>query len=539
MDRDADSTTFLRPSDENRPLARLAPVPGQRPPDSFPWTAALIAAIIPLAHFAWQRNIGLSLWDEGFLWYGAQRVLAGEVPLRDFHAYDIGRYYFSATIMAVLNDAGIVALRASNAIVQAIAVALGTYLLARRARGLLFPLLSAVSLFIWMHFDFKATDYLAAIVLMAAFVLVIETPRMERFFACGALIGLVAILGRNHGVYGVIGSVLLFLYVFLPNRGNGSGRAFAAWSAGVIAGYAPMLVMIASTPGLPMAFLDSVLFLFEYGATNIALPLPRPWWVRVQEHGLIPLLVAFQQIAIALLIPTLPAFGVVALATMLIRRVLGKELDSLFVASACLALPYSHYTLSRADLAHLTFGILPFLIAILSFPLLTPRMRSIVALTVLAISIVVIVPDRPGFHEVRDGGWQTIQVLGDHLRIDRYTEEEIRLLERLVERYAPGDTSFLAAPFWPGAYAAFNKRSPMWDIYPLVARSERAQIAEIERIRYVDPGFVVISDKALDGRDALRFRNTQPLIETFIRAHFVPVIDPGIPSYLRVYRRRG
>ena len=70
-----------------------------------------------LALFYWQSHQGFSLWDEGYLWYGAQRVMVGEVPMRDFQAYDIGRYYWSAAFMSLWGDNGIVGLRLASTLV--------------------------------------------------------------------------------------------------------------------------------------------------------------------------------------------------------------------------------------------------------------------------------------------------------------------------------------------------------------------------------------------------------------------------------------
>src|SRR5579859_5815288 len=73
--------------------------------------AVFIGFLLAVAVLVLGAHTDFSMADEGFLWYGAQRVLAGEVPLRDFEAYDPFRYYWAAGVMGLLRDHGIVALR--------------------------------------------------------------------------------------------------------------------------------------------------------------------------------------------------------------------------------------------------------------------------------------------------------------------------------------------------------------------------------------------------------------------------------------------
>ena len=104
---------------------------GYRALACFATSCAIVAGL-----FFWQGWQDLDLSDEGFLWYGVQRVIAGEVPLRDFQSYDPGRYYWSAAIMALKGDGGIVALRAAIAACRVVGLTIGLWLISGRKRRL-------------------------------------------------------------------------------------------------------------------------------------------------------------------------------------------------------------------------------------------------------------------------------------------------------------------------------------------------------------------------------------------------------------------
>jgi hypothetical protein len=88
---------------------------------------------------------------------------------------------------------------------------------------------------------------------------------------------------------------------------------------------------------------------------------------------------------------------------------------------------------------------------------------------------------------------------------------------------------------YTGAYAALGRKSPIWGIYPLLPRGEAFQLAEIERIKAANPGFAMIIDRPLDGREELRFRSTHPMIEQYIRNNFRPLSGFTQNSTYQIY----
>ncbi len=501
--------------------------------------AALLAAATVGALFLWQGWRGFSLFDEGYLWYGVQRVLAGEVPLRDFMAYDPGRYYWSAALLAPGGDDGIIAVRATVAFFQALGLSVGLWLVARvrPQPSLLLLIVASVILAVWMFPRHKLFDISWSILLVGALAHLIERPEGRRYVLAGVAVGLAAVFGRNHGLYGIVGSAgVLLLLAIRRRQGPGLLPAIALWAAGVVLGFLPVLGMLGVVPGYATAFGESLRFLFEFGATNIGLPVPYPW--RVPFAELSPFAAA-RAMLIGVFFLAVVAFGIIGAGVAVIRRLTGRPLAAAPTAAAFLSLPDAHYAYSRADVPHLAQGVFPLLIGLLTLlPARPAFVRGPAAVLLAAMSLVVMLPLQPGWQSRTDPSFKKAEISGSTLVIDATTAGDVALLKQLTDRYAPEGRNLVVTPLWPGAYPLLGRWSPMWEIYALFPRDTGFENAEIERIRAADPGLVVVIDYPLDGRDDLRFANTHPLTNHFITETYERVTEAGASLPIEVYRAR-
>jgi hypothetical protein len=499
------------------------------------WAAiAVVAAIAAL--FSLEGAVGFNLADEGYLWYGAQRVLSGEVPIRDFDSYDPGRYYWSAAIMGLLGDNGIISLRIAGAIFQSLGLVLAVLVLRRGVprASLTFLVLAGATLLIWMLPRHKVFDVTLAIFLIAALSQLIERPSTGRYFLMGLLVGAVAIFGRNHGVYGAVASLAAMGVLTWQHRGAALVRALPAFSAGVLIGYAPLLIALLVVPNLFEAFWKDASILVNYvlhndGGTNLALPVPWPWNANVLRGSWID---GVHRVTVGLFFLAVLSFSIAAPGYVLLTR--PGRTNSVFAACAFLAVPYAHFAFSRADAPHLAQGIFPLLIGILAAPCIrSERVRLALGASVLVASVFAAGPLHSGWGAWRAGNWQSAEVGRDRLLVSPAVAGDLRILADLVDRYAANGRAFMVTPYWPGAYAVFERKAPVFDTYALIPRSPGFQDAEIARIRGANLGFVAVLDTRLDGLDERRYRKTHPLIFQFIVENFEPA--PEGHGALQVY----
>lgn len=472
--------------------------------------------------FMWGAYKNLDLWDEGYLWYGVQRVMVGEVPIRDFMSYDPGRYYWSALIMLMVGDNGIVALRMSLAIFQAIGVFCGLTLISRetRKKDLLFLSISAVALVLWMTQFCKVPDYTISIIAVTLLANMIRNPNQKSFFIAGLGLGLTAVFGRNHGVYGLVGHISAIVWLSIGPTGQAIKKnVILVWIAGIVLGFMPVLLMALFWPKYAENFWDSILPLFLFKTTNFTLPVPWPWKINYSHFALTE---QIYSLMLGLMFIALLLFSTLTICWAIWKKFkgVGHLLSPTFVATSLLSIPYAHYAFSRAEAYHLGMGIYPLLIGSLALFASQPEKIKWPVTIFLVVAFLWVPLNSHNGWVSRNPNWVEFEISGDKLLIPPAVAALITTTKTLINKLAPDGKNFLVVPYWPGIYAAFNKKSPTFDSYPLGFRTTKFENAEIEQLKTANVGFVLICEYPLDDLPELRFSNTHPLTYKFVTDNF-------------------
>jgi hypothetical protein len=528
----------------NRVLQLLA----EKPTRNAILVGAIVGAVC-LADFLWEGSIGFNLADEGFLWYGAQRISFGEVPLRDFMSYDPGRYYWAALIMVMRGDTGILSLWIAIATIQAVSVMVAVFALWRFA-GRMAPewaFLVVVTLVLWIIPRHKTFDIAMSIVLVTTLAWFVEQPVRARAFVAGVSVGFAAMINRNHGLYGLVGhSAAIALVCFSDQRSSRVLAQVSSWVAGVVVGFSPMVLLMMIYPGFGGAFWESIQSLLELIAqsrnTNLGLAIPWPWLASFDSADWFGSLRSF---ALGCLFVGMILFGVVGIVVTIHRCLRNRHQSPLFVACGFMAIPYAHHAFSRAEVLHLAQGIFPVLLGSLTWISTTsPTAKWAAGLSVLIVSALVALPAHVGYQRGQQGNWVYARVGSDMIQVDPGTASNMHTIESLVDQFAPASGStFLAVPYWPGAYALTGRKSPIWEIYGLFPRSRSFEEDELARIVSANPRFAIVQNLALEGREDLRFSNTHPETYQYISTHFAkesrtPFSDSTISLYLMPKNRQ-
>lgn len=483
----------------------------------------LIAAMVTLINFIWQGQSGFNIRDEGMLWYGAQQTLAGEIPTVDFLSYDPGRYYWSAMIMNFFNDNGLFTLRLATTLFQFLGLFLALILISKsvRKQDTIYAIACSLLLVIWFIPSHKSFDITASITLTTALFTMTVNKNNRAYFYCGLIIGLVAVFGRNHGFYGAVSSFILLLWMEITRQEKQQlFKVLSYWVAGIVAGYSPVMLLILLVPEYLQSLIESILFYFERKSTNLSLSVPWPWTINYS----LPYYWLVKKLSLSFIYLYIFLFISFACIWLKFFTINNKSFSAAISVCSILGLFYAHHALSRADISHLAQGVFPILLGTLIVISYFQKPLKWLAFTViLFVSSLTVLDKNPGWKCAVLTQCINYEIQGKYFRIMPVTAKHLDLLNTLDDKYTPDNEMFLAVPFWPGAYAFLDRKSPVKYVFSILPRKNSFQHQELNRIKDAHLGFVLIIDIPPDNRRDLLYDKTNPVIYKYIITNFEKV----------------
>jgi hypothetical protein len=498
---------------------------------------ALLTLGLSIGWYLLDADLGLNFSDEGYLWYGTEAVRQGLVPVRDFQAYDPGRYWWTAGWSFVLGS-GLMPLRLSCVFFQCLGVFAGLLAARRLCRHWTFMLGVALLLCAWMHPRYKCFEQSIALMFVYGGVLLMENPSLRRHFCVGILGGLMACIGRNHGAYYIMAFGLLVTWLGWGQPWALWWRRIGCWIAGMLLGYLPQWLMFLFVPRYFEEFLNALRLMLSQG-TNLTMPVRWPWLVPVDAPGIGRVLATAEGCFYL-------AFPIFFFAVIILIWRLGRDRvasQPLLLAAACVTLPYAHYVFSRPDIVHLghTAPVLALGILALLFRLPGKWVRAGWA----AVPVLVVMSLCANFPvygislEVfaQPNSLFAVDVAGRRMVGNSFSAGLLIDARYLDKRLATAGEPILFVPNLPALYPFTRRLSPTKQIYFVFPATPEEDQALVDEIEGAGVQFVMMHDYALDGRDELRFRNTHPQVFAYFRRNFKPIRTPAaLPDMLVLQR---
>jgi hypothetical protein len=481
-----------------------------------PGDALAIALLLGLCVFiGWPRfRSGLELGDEGFLAYGAARVLDGQMPHRDFVSLQPPLSFYTAAAMFKVFGTSLLSLRFLGLFLYCL-IPLLIYGISRQLNGLALGLASAIPATILGLPYFQFVPYAAwqgiVAALVAALLFLRATLGRSPLFAlpAGLLTAATLLLRQDQGLYLAL-ALLAYALGLKHARDVAVGefqlkRVLTYWLAGLGVLLLPLGLFWALQGAWPFMLNQLVVFpLTSYAKTSSS---PFPAFRSV---------LAFGPAAYGLLYyfaPMLELVMAVGLIRLMFRRRFSLAAAKLLFIVIWSALFYCQ-VLARSDLCHLLITLPPFFIlcacafriasAWLSewfvnrakgFPL-SEALRFIAPGVAGALVVGFLLLLCPALLGPAVPPSETVRVERAGVRVPG--AENVKELVESVQRLAPPASSILCLPYQPMFYFLCERRNPTrWNYLWPGDQTPAEQQALIQQARR-DPPAVVLTTAESD-----------------------------------------
>jgi hypothetical protein len=206
------------------------------------------------------------------------------------------------------------------------------------------------------------------------------------------------------------------------------------------------------------------------------------------------------------------------------------------------SLPYSHFVFSRPDIVHLSHGAptaaLGMLALASTFSGPAKRIKYALAPVLLAASLLANLFQFGISLRLFSSPAQLfeMEVRGDRMVVPRRHAQVLESARHVAEDLAKPNEPILFMPHFPTLYSVTQRRSPTSQIYFVFPPDDLKFLDEIKK---AGVQWVFFQDYALDGREDLRFRNTNPRVIKYFAEEFARVPIDTLPADMIVLHRRS
>lgn len=497
----------------------------------------VISSIMVAAMFLPAIKIGLNLADETYLHFGSASLLEGKTPIRDFRAYDPGRYYWGALWMRFLGPTYL-SQRLAMGFIMVIALSIFCYWIFQIGQSWSVATLATLISFIWMRPYFKAFEILFSLGAVTVSYFIITDPGTATYLLSGFIVGIAVFFGLNIGLYTGF-SVLLALAVrFAMQPAEAPVAALLYMMAGFAAGISPILLLSLKKPGyFSMYWEKKIMTVMRRGTSNLPLPLPWAWAYPPFLNNLSPTRRLFFKVIFTCLIPFYVSMLMLGLGFLGVHSLTG----GLIISASLVGFVYLHHLFSRADVPHMWQTIHPglMLLSILPATFLPWQWASLILVLIAALSAWAILPQWSVLlHFIRNS--KTYRKYDTGLEILWLPNGQADLLESLsqiVDANSARDDAVFFAPTVPGLYRILGRRPALYDIYCIYPETPAKQLQMIQSLQDQHVSIVIIFDQAIDQNEKLMFSKTHSQVWLHLNRYFGLLETDHLPLAVKIFMK--
>lgn len=481
-------------------------------------------------------RVGLGIADEGYLCYGAQQLVHGKVPIRDFRAYDPGRYLWVGLFMKIFGETFHVQ-RLAMSFVMVTTLSLSGWLIFQVSENWYVAGLTELLLYLWLQPYYKSFEALTCLLTIASGYLILSDPSKHTLLYAGLIHGLAYFIGLNLGLYASAALFLLCLICLITSPLD-ILTISSAFIAGTTIGLLPFLYFVLRHRGFAKAYwTEKVLTIFKRGTTNLSLPLPigskpAPQW---DNHS------RLKRIFFRLTINLLPLIHLCSIVIGFTQIDTAKDLSALLISAGIIGLASLHHLYSRCDIVHLCLSIQPAFLGLITVCILFfPTAGTLYVLVFLIICSIMV--NNKNIKNTarrfsRKKSLTTLCLNNEFFLLPASRAEPLQQLGKIIGANSKEDDKCFFAPQMPGFYTLYNRAPAAYDTYCVYPANEEKQKRMIRELAGNKTALAIIYDTKLDGRESLRFSKTHPRVYSYLTESFERRKDLGLPSYIEVFQK--